>query len=559
MRSCAVPYGNLFILHIFNGKEITYDEVGNPLSYCGEELVWESGRDLAGVHREGMEASYRYNYRGVRTEKTVDGKTTKYRLNGDTILSESSGEETLYYYYDGEGQLAEIGYEKGDSGQRYYVVSRNGQGDITGLYEASGMKKIGSYRYGAWGNPLGVTAGAEASEYDPGDVLHKQPFRYRGYYYDRETGYYYLQNRYYNPQARRFLNADTILAETEDGLGYNLFAYCLNDPVNQKDPGGRLTDMEMVLISVGIVAALAAAAALLAATAPAAAAAVCVVKGAAVGAASGAVQGAASGAVSGAVAQVVSTGSFDGVGQAMVDGAASGMLSGTISGAISGALGGMFCFTAGTMVLTAEGEKRIEELEPGDLVWSYEPAGGRQELKEVVQTYENETEEVVHIHAGGKEITATPHHPFYSPVKGWTDAVELRAGDLLLRSSGEYVIVEQVQHEILESPEKVYNLEVEEYHTYYADGVVVHNIGGCGGQKEAVKVNERSNNPPARRIKSKSKKNAYEAAKRAGKGKEPIHHPNSPGQAPHYHPNVKEVQRVTPKGACKHDHYYYPR
>ena len=122
-----------------------------------------------------------------------------------------------------------------------------------------------------------------------------------------------------------------------------------------------------------------------------------------------------------------------------------------------------------------------------------------------------------------------------------------------------YVIVEQVQHEILESPEKVYNLEVEEYHTYYADGVVVHNIGGCGGQKEAVKVNERSNNPPARRIKSKSKKNAYEAAKRAGKGKEPIHHPNSPGQAPHYHPNVKEVQRVTPKGACKHDHYYYPR
>ena len=219
----------------------------------------------------------------------------------------------------------------------------------------------------------------------------------------------------------------------------------------------------------------------------------------------------------------------------------------------------MFCFTAGTMVLTAEGEKRIEELEPGDLVWSYEPAGGRQELKEVVQTYENETEEVVHIHAGGKEITATPHHPFYSPVKGWTDAVELRAGDLLLRSSGEYVIVEQVQHEILESPEKVYNLEVEAYHTYYADGVVVHNIGGCGGQKEAVKVNERSNNPPARRIKSKSKKNAYEAAKRAGKGKEPIHHPNSPGQAPHYHPNVKEVQRVTPKGACKHDHYYYPR
>ncbi len=68
-------------------------------------------------------------------------------------------------------------------------------------------------------------------------------------------------------------------------------------------------------------------------------------------------------------------------------------------------------------------------------------------------------------------------HPFYSPVKGWTDAVQLRAGDILVLVNGEYVVVEKVQHEILETPVTVYNFQVDEYHTYYVSnsGVLVHN------------------------------------------------------------------------------------
>ena len=82
----------------------------------------------------------------------------------------------------------------------------------------------------------------------------------------------------------------------------------------------------------------------------------------------------------------------------------------------------------------------------------------------------------MHIHANGEEIIATPAHPFYSPVKGWTEAVRLRAGDILVLVNGEYVVVEKVQHEILESPVKVYNFQVADYHTYYvANGVLVHN------------------------------------------------------------------------------------
>ena len=75
-------------------------------------------------------------------------------------------------------------------------------------------------------------------------------------------------------------------------------------------------------------------------------------------------------------------------------------------------------------------------------------------------------------------------HPFYSPVKGWTSAVDLRAGDILVMLNGEYVVVEQVQHELLESPETTYNFEVEDFHTYYVGDtyVLVHNQCGDSPQ-----------------------------------------------------------------------------
>ena len=89
----------------------------------------------------------------------------------------------------------------------------------------------------------------------------------------------------------------------------------------------------------------------------------------------------------------------------------------------------------------------------------------------------NQTSELVHVFVGGEEIVTTPTHPFYSPVKGWTDAVQLRAGDILVLVNGEYVVVEKVQHEILESPINVYNFQVAGDHTYYVSyiGVLVHN------------------------------------------------------------------------------------
>ncbi len=119
----------------------------------------------------------------------------------------------------------------------------------------------------------------------------------------------------------------------------------------------------------------------------------------------------------------------------------------------------------------------IETIQQGDRVWAWDEETGEVALKEVVETYINETSELVYVFVNGEEIVTTPSHPFYLPKTGWVKAIDLRAGDILVLVNGKYVIVEKVQHEILEAPVTVYNFQVEDYHTYYVSnmGVLVHN------------------------------------------------------------------------------------
>lgn len=152
-------------------------------------------------------------------------------------------------------------------------------------------------------------------------------------------------------------------------------------------------------------------------------------------------------------------------------------MTGTITGAITGAVTSPYCFVAGTTVLTAAGAVAIEQIQAGDQVWAWDEETGTVGIKKVVETYVNETDELVHVFVNQEEIVATPRHPFYSPVKGWTEAALLRAGDILVLVNGEYIVVEKIQHEILEAPVAVYNFQVEDYHAYYVTdaGVLVHN------------------------------------------------------------------------------------
>ena len=135
----------------------------------------------------------------------------------------------------------------------------------------------------------------------------------------------------------------------------------------------------------------------------------------------------------------------------MGDGALTGAITGAIQGGMSGYSGYLkngACFVAGTTVATATGLVAIEKIKAGDLVWAWDEETGDVALKPVVETYINETTELTHIFVSGEEIVATPTHPFYCPVKGWTDAAHLRAGDILVLVNGEYVVVEKVQHPV---------------------------------------------------------------------------------------------------------------
>ena len=89
----------------YDGKAITYDEIGNPLTYDGYTYSWEGGRRLKGIKGNNNTISYKYNDEGIRTEKTVNGVTTTYTLNGDSVLLETTGDEKIHYTYDSSSNL----------------------------------------------------------------------------------------------------------------------------------------------------------------------------------------------------------------------------------------------------------------------------------------------------------------------------------------------------------------------------------------------------------------------------------------------------------------------
>ena len=145
--------------------------------------------------------------------------------------------------YDESGQPFSIRYKSSPTatGALYYYVL-NAQGDVVGLLNSSGELVV-EYKYDPWGNLLETIIGVDEtdSKYAAYNNMGlRNPLRYRGYIYDRDTGLYYLQSRYYDPEIGRFINADTYTTTDADGLlSTNMFAYCENNPVMGSDPTGE--------------------------------------------------------------------------------------------------------------------------------------------------------------------------------------------------------------------------------------------------------------------------------------------------------------------------------
>ena len=129
----------------YNGKAITYDQIGNPTSYNNNTYTWSNGRQLNSIQNSvtGLNTSYKYNECGIRTEKTINNVTTKYFLEGTKVIYEKTGNDTIYYSYDEIGVVG-INY----NGTQYYYI-RNLQGDIIGILDNT-LTQIVQYTYSSW-------------------------------------------------------------------------------------------------------------------------------------------------------------------------------------------------------------------------------------------------------------------------------------------------------------------------------------------------------------------------------------------------------------------------
>ena len=203
-----------------NGSAIRYDAIGNPLNDGTWTYTWQNGRQLQKMQKSGVTAEFVYNADGLRVQKTVNGVATKYTLHGKNVVHMTSGTDELHFFYDAQNRPAVVVY----NGTAYAYV-KSLQGDVVAILDENGNAVV-SYGYDAWGAPLWCTG-------ELAETLGKvQPFRYRGYVFDEETGLYYLRSRYYNPRWGRFVNADGAIIQK------NLFAYCSNGPIVGYDPSG---------------------------------------------------------------------------------------------------------------------------------------------------------------------------------------------------------------------------------------------------------------------------------------------------------------------------------
>ncbi len=185
------------------------------------------------VQSSGKSFSYKYGADNLRYSKTVNGEETLYYWDGDVLVGEKTGANYTQYLYDASGIIGMI------YNGAYYYFEKNLFGDVLKAYNVSGTS-VASFQYDSYGNTLS----------ESGSMAEKIKFRYRGYYYDGETSFYYLQSRYYDPSICRFISADQyeLIGTLSKSLGeLNLYSYCANNPIMYTDESGEGIVLSIVL------------------------------------------------------------------------------------------------------------------------------------------------------------------------------------------------------------------------------------------------------------------------------------------------------------------------
>lgn len=228
-------------LEKFNDSVISYTESGRMKAYNGYEYSWMKNTLSEVTSNNGDEISYFYNKDGYRTKKIVNGTETDYYLENSRIIWEKRDNDIIWYLYNANGEV--IGFEVNGTDYYYIIDALN---SVIGITDHTG-EMIAEYVYDSWGNIMDIKGNKE--------IAQLNAMRYRGYYYDNETGLYYLQARYYNPELRRFISMDDVenlLDSLENINDFNLYQYAASNPIKNYDPSGEFA-IELCLFGVALV------------------------------------------------------------------------------------------------------------------------------------------------------------------------------------------------------------------------------------------------------------------------------------------------------------------
>ena len=210
----------------YNGEAFAYDDIGNPTTYRGNTLTWRFGRRLTSFG----DNTFDYNAEGKRIKK--NDISYIYDSQG-RLFAQSNGIE---FFYDENSSPIAFAY----NGEVYYY-KKDLLGNVIEILDTTGTTVV-KYTYDAWGNHK-VLNPNETENISTSFIGNINPIRYRSYYFDIETGLYFLQTRYYDPQTGRFINIDDIsYLEPEIINGLNLYAYCLSNPIMYFDNSGHMPE-----------------------------------------------------------------------------------------------------------------------------------------------------------------------------------------------------------------------------------------------------------------------------------------------------------------------------
>lgn len=238
-----MTYNNYGQLQSFGSISFSYDRYGNRLWKNNDSYIYERGKLLKKVIIDGIETSFKYDYLGRRCQKTsgvfYDYTITKYYYHDNRLIAETRecGADfiKLLFLYNGDEI---IGFCKCDQySEKIYYYVKNPFGLITLIVDEYNTI-VALYHYDAWGNHVAINPSDQQE-----DIANLNPIRYKGYYFDKETNLYYLKARYYDPSVGQFISPDDYsFLDINNISGYDLYAYCKNNPIMFRDKNGHLPE-----------------------------------------------------------------------------------------------------------------------------------------------------------------------------------------------------------------------------------------------------------------------------------------------------------------------------